>query len=670
MAEGFGSIADLKIVVDANTEKFSNGISLARDTIQRFSGDGVQMLSKLDTALAKIGTTADAVKGKIFFWIGIWEQAKTAITGFEAKFSDAVGKVGKGEEYGKVKTEMMALLNAIGLVNTEIERDGLITAKDAAMALVDSTGLAVTALADLGDEAGQTQDAVSVAIAKVQLLVTSIREAAESYASPSNQARDTLERGLVEVQAKLDEVRKRASDTGVTLKESTVDGATAVEGLADKFWRLDESLGGIINKIRTMGAEMVGLPIDEMQNKVDRTLRRQAELTRSLAALNAKELAEREASYDAYTEELDRVIGSLDTEIKAQERKNATLGMSAAALARHNAELKLKTMLEEEGLELDGDAVERQRDKINQLGSLVQREKDYEAGVKARAKAEREAEQDRKRQAKLGEDTEKLLTNSAREVEMLRAKMAAYGMTADAAARLAFEEKAIAAAQQRGIPLTAELRERVRSLGAAYQEAMIEAEAMKRGYETMAEVGNTVSRNLENGFRSFLTNYSVEWKEFMRNFLIDIQMMAFKMMVLQSLFGKGGSGGGGLFGGLMGGIGSLFGGGSGGTTTGWGASVNAMAEGGNFGAFQPLLVGENGPERIFPTFPGSVVPNQRGAGGEVVVTVLPSSEFDTRIDSRAEGVVARRAPAIAGAAVDQTNKALPSMIADAQRRRM
>lgn len=62
-----------------------------------------------------------------------------------------------------------------------------------------------------------------------------------------------------------------------------------------------------------------------------------------------------------------------------------------------------------------------------------------------------------------------------------------------------------------------------------------------------------------------------------------------------------------------------LGGGGGGNGEGGGAGseVTALAEGGEFGAHRPLLVGERGPELMVPGFSGSVIPNnalQRAAG--------------------------------------------------------
>ncbi|HEY1605624.1 MAG TPA: D-alanyl-D-alanine carboxypeptidase family protein [Allosphingosinicella sp.] len=145
----------------------------------------------------------------------------------------------------------------------------------------------------------------------------------------------------------------------------------------------------------------------------------------------------------------------------------------------------------------------------------------------------------------------------------------------------------------------------------------------------------------------------------------------------RQLFGgdgsSGGSGGGGLLGGLLK---SIFGGsgGAGGSvqgpdfgTLGAGlgdsggglgdlASVpdlSAYAAGGDPPVGMPSLVGEKGPEIFIPRVPGTIIPNSalRGAasrgGGQTTVYVVPSPYFDAHVDGRAQVAVTRAAPGVA-----------------------
>ena len=54
-----------------------------------------------------------------------------------------------------------------------------------------------------------------------------------------------------------------------------------------------------------------------------------------------------------------------------------------------------------------------------------------------------------------------------------------------------------------------------------------------------------------------------------------------------------------------------------------------FADGGRFSAFQPITVGDDGPEQIIPDFAGTVIPNGQDAGGNTFhITVVANSEAE------------------------------------------
>jgi TP901 family phage tail tape measure protein len=77
------------------------------------------------------------------------------------------------------------------------------------------------------------------------------------------------------------------------------------------------------------------------------------------------------------------------------------------------------------------------------------------------------------------------------------------------------------------------------------------------------------------------------------------------------------------------------------------------AEGGPVSAGRSYVVGERGPELFVPQGSGQIIPNGGAAGGDpvqVVIRVLPSGEFDARVENTARAVVRVETPRqIAGA---------------------
>lgn len=194
-------------------------------------------------------------------------------------------------------------------------------------------------------------------------------------------------------------------------------------------------------------------------------------------------------------------------------------------------------------------------------------------------------------------------------------------------------------------------------------------EAAEKEFQRLREVTDAVASNMQSAFDSFVEGGKVSIQDFTRSVLQDLAKIAFKMMVLQPLFGGGQTQGFGLLGSVLG-LGS-----PGGASGGWSTSVSAFAEGGRPPVGRPSLVGERGPELFVPDMPGRIIPNRAlgsgfgdRVGGEIIVTVVASPELHATIESTAEGVVARKAPAIVGASVDATRRNLPSMLSSAQRR--
>lgn len=195
-------------------------------------------------------------------------------------------------------------------------------------------------------------------------------------------------------------------------------------------------------------------------------------------------------------------------------------------------------------------------------------------------------------------------------------------------------------------------------------------DAAEKEFRKLREVSDVVAGSMQSAFDRFAETGKFSFSEMTRSMIADLAKLAFKMMVLQPLFGSSGQGFG-LIGSL---VGLPMGNSASSGFGGWSTSVKlpGFADGGRPPTGMPSIVGERGPELFIPDVAGRVVPNDRigrvGVGGEIVVTVVASPELHASIRSTAEGVVARQAPAIVSRAVSVTNQALPGMIKSADRR--
>ena len=119
------------------------------------------------------------------------------------------------------------------------------------------------------------------------------------------------------------------------------------------------------------------------------------------------------------------------------------------------------------------------------------------------------------------------------------------------------------------------------------------------------------------GFFSGFVESAARGKDAMRDFVTSAISDLTRLLIQKQLLGSFG-GGGGSFGGFFG---SLFGSSTGSQV---GALLDApgmFANGGDFSANDPMIVGERGPELIVPRKSGTVIPNDKVGGNVTSITV-------------------------------------------------
>lgn len=125
-------------------------------------------------------------------------------------------------------------------------------------------------------------------------------------------------------------------------------------------------------------------------------------------------------------------------------------------------------------------------------------------------------------------------------------------------------------------------------------------EAAEKEFKHLREATDAVASAMESAFDEFVKTGKFNFGDFARSVIADLAKIAFKMAIIEPLFGTSGKGFGllgGVFQGLLGG--GLFGG--------------ARAGGGPVDPGRAYLVGEKGPELFVPKLAGSVVPNGAAA---------------------------------------------------------
>ena len=114
MPEGFKSIADLQVVIDANTEKLTGSMELAHNLVKRFAGEGSTALTKFDSAVAVTGAGLKTMLGPI----GALITAVQTVTTLWDKYGETVTeKLGADEETSKIASSAKGLGAAVtGLI--------------------------------------------------------------------------------------------------------------------------------------------------------------------------------------------------------------------------------------------------------------------------------------------------------------------------------------------------------------------------------------------------------------------------------------------------------------------------------------------------------------------------------------------------------------------------
>lgn len=595
MPEGFMSVADMKVIVDANADKFHSGVNGILQALGELDQNGNKTLTGLDKMMLAVGDASIGVSGKVKLLAGGLEAGVAMYQRFAKEGRAAAEALGVTEEYDN----LVGTLDKLGY--------SLLGGVSSAFSAVASAGsdAASSMLGFSSASAGSEQQSKATA-------ATLLTDLTQAFKSISNQI-DILNFKSAESGTEMDR-RIAGLDLEVEKIEQTIVAYREQIALAEQASGVGAMLSGFFNNNL--------LSIAERQK--DEYLAQRALMEEAKNSLPTKDWKDATQTHKDY----------LAQEIIALERRVAVLGMSKGAMEEHMAVQKAMDAAARDDVLLNEAQVDWIKERAAEVRRLTEVEEAYN-------KKKREAEQEAQRAAQRERSGSQIFANAERELATLRARAEAMGLNAAAAAELVMYDRLLQQFRASGVTIDDALIVKIRAIAAEYGKTTAVVTEQQSELRELGQVGQSIAGGLSSAFARWTQGAKLDVKDMVASILADLAQLTLRRSVLEPLFGGGSGGGAGLFGDLMA---SVFGG--------------FRADGGDVETGRAYVVGERGPEWFMPREPGSILPNGTApagrAGGEVHVYVHGTPEFEARVVSTAEGVVAQRAPAIVGQAVEAT----------------
>lgn len=619
MPEGFSSIADMKIEIDATTEKLSSGLDNAIGLIQRFKSQGDESLGGFDKVLDLAAGGVGKLRlglGQLGLALGV---AETAIGVFKQQGQQLADALGAGEQFAELSDEIDGLVDSLGVALSGSLGKVKAEAAETLSAMAGFGGGVATVEAQTGSLAQTIITKASEALKDLQVRLRSFGRDGEKDVEQLGAEIDLLSSRIATMAQQIENLRSGAGQIFDPL------------GILDK--------GGSAEAIE---AKMRALEFDRMRLQMMMAIQAIADEAIAREEHEA-EVAERQAAAG------ETVYLSLAKQVEALTLKASTLGMTAAEAAAFTAEQNAMNAAFAAGVTPGEDMIATIRAYAAKIGALTQRLADF-------AKAEAAARQAEGRESAV----KRIIEGLDSRVEAEERRLRALGMSTAEAERLAFAEQALDQIRRAGRDPTEAEVALVNDKAAAYASARQAAEQARQAMQEIDQITGVVTRNLETAFQQWTNGAEVNVRDMVGAILRDLAMLEFRSGlqglsgVISQAFAPGAaSGSGGLAGSILSSVLS-----------------GAREMGGPVQAGKAYLVGEKRPEVFVPSVDGNIRPSADGAsgGGEIVVTVRAGPQFAVDVESAAEGVVARRAPEIVGASVQSTKRALPGMLREAKKR--
>lgn len=431
MPEGFSSIADLKVSVDANTEQLKGGLALAHNLVQRFASEGSTSLTRFDATVAKLGGGIDVLRGKFGVWLAAAEMIIGTLTRARAQGEQLAAMAGKTDEYTKMTAAIDEVTDAVkeGLnaayeqLLDSLKSYALETAKGAtgAKAATQATETATEAVEEHAEATGDLTQKTQVATASTGLHVAATKEVAPAAEAAAAATVKQAEANKALEASYSDNLIALLREFAHGFRRLADDSKWSVATVDNEMKRLEKSMNASAENVRRVFADGDSAytslfggddALRQIENiaEVLREVARLNEIRR--AAAKAASEAERAAIEAASAEAFDKLLPGLEKEIAALERKAEMFGMTKAEAAAYAVVMRVVDDLTAKGAKLTEEHAEKLGDLTARMRELTQAEEDR---AKAKGKAdeaerfvqalEREVRELGRQQAQIGQST-------------------------------------------------------------------------------------------------------------------------------------------------------------------------------------------------------------------------------------------------------------------------
>lgn len=574
--DGIGDVAALKIVIDAETEKFANGITVARETLAKFVGDGVPMVGKIDGIMAKLGDTVSSLPGKFAAVSSALGPIIAQATAAYELAKSIAGKMGV-EGFDDVESAFGDLKSLVLTQSLKDDQAALLQSFETTRQKMatEAAGLAT----DLNAMGVSARNTMSLLADEIRKLAGAAETYFKGYGAASEKGLAYTEKFLEDQLAAARKAKAEIEAGGydVGLLNRLIFGATPEAAAAKLNAQIDEITG----KLQALQSEQFNRILAKLPTEID----------------------------PALLGDIDKRTESLRKQNFELEIQRATLGKTAAEAAKITEIMRAREALKDTPV-VSTESAQKFDEELEKMARNKQAIENY--GDAKRAAAERDRELAREERA-----INTLNSGMSNELEQLELKIRTMERGTEATAKEVFVQRQLAAARRANVELTPEDIAGIDATGDAYERLIQKQKTLQERLELIKQTNQAVSQSIMSEFSSWTRGAEFDVKRMTANILAELAKIAMQRFVLNNIFGgQGGGLLGGLLGGGMGGGGDYLAGYT--NTLAFGGPREA---GGAVETGKAYLVGEKGPELFAPSMSGFITPNHAlgGMGGGNVV---------------------------------------------------
>ena len=390
MPEGFKSVSDMQVVIDANTDKLNGGLTVAHNLVQRFAGEGSTALTKFDSAVAVTGAGLKTMLGPIGAVIsalqvvnGLWEK-------YGPRIDQAASIAGMTDDWKKLKESASGFAETLtGAIPDAYSMAKKATDESTKSASDSFTKLEVAAGTSVPAAFEKARVSAKASLAEVDEDADDTEEAIESVAAAvSKDVPKAFATAAVASEDYFAGVRSRSSATADAISE---DAKRAMESWGKKASRVvadsfDEASAFIVRFYKPEDK----LALKELENDMKLAASfvnaSQEQIARGFASGNmpewqmtyyvdnyAKELARLQSlrdRYNAMEKPKSEFEQKVYDEIAAIEKKTEMIGTSAVEMAAYAEKQKLLALLakdHEEATKAESAAIDKAAEAAREL---------------------------------------------------------------------------------------------------------------------------------------------------------------------------------------------------------------------------------------------------------------------------------------------------------------